>query len=71
MYGTARYRNYVYSGERRKLKSDSYVTSDVYIVYLSGSGFDAREWAGVGFVISPRFKSCFYGFNLSQIESVV
>ena len=49
--------------ETRKLKSDSYVTDDGYHVYLSGSGDASREWAGVGFIVSPSSKHFVIGFD--------
>ena len=47
--------------ETRKLKSDSYVTEDGYLVYLSGSGTDDKEWAGVGLIISPEMRKYIIG----------
>ena len=49
--------------ETRKLKSDYYETLDGYAVYLSGSGDGVREWAGVGFIVSSKFRQQIIGFN--------
>ena len=42
--------------ETRKVKSDCFELDCGHLVYWSGSGEEGREWAGVGFVISPRFQ---------------
>ena len=42
--------------EVRKPNSDYYLTDDGFTVILSGSSNIAREWAGVGFIVSPSLK---------------
>lgn len=49
--------------ETRKINSDHYDTDSGYAVYLSGSSSVHREWAGVGFIVSPYFKHHIVGFN--------
>ena len=40
--------------ETRKSKSDVYLTSRGYKLILSGCSTSEREWAGVGFILSPK-----------------
>ena len=58
--------------ETRKTKSDTYVTSAGYEVFLSGSGDAQREWAGVGFIVAPHFRKFVIGFapNSNRICSL-
>ena len=48
--------------EVRKAKSDTFELDSGHLVFWSGGGGDAREWAGVGFMVSPRFKSQIIGY---------
>ena len=48
--------------ETRISKSPYYFTDDGYLVVLSGSSSDEKEWAGVGFIISPFMVSSVCGF---------
>ena len=43
--------------ETRKKNADEYVTELGFKVMLSGGSNAAKEWAGVGFIVSPRFTS--------------
>ena len=47
--------------ETRKPKSDIFLRNG-YKVVLSGSGVAEREWAGVGFILSPRAQKSIVGF---------
>ena len=49
--------------ECRKLKSDKFWSDSGHMVLLSGSGSGTREWAGVGFIVSPRMQSQVIGFR--------
>ena len=42
--------------ETRVSKSDYYDTDDGFMVILSGSAGENREWAGVGFILSPGVR---------------
>ena len=48
--------------ETRRKNSDYYVSETGYLVILSGSSGSGLEWAGVGFVISPKMKNRVAGF---------
>ena len=48
--------------ETRRLKSDVFMTSRGYKVILSGSSTSEREWAGVGFILSPKVCKSIAGF---------
>ena len=48
--------------ETRKLKSDVYLTSRGYKLILSGCSTSEREWAGVGFILSPKVCKSVAGF---------
>ena len=50
--------------ETRKKLSDNFITFFGYSVHLSGSSGDAREWAGVGFIVAPRVRKFMVGFTL-------
>lgn len=57
--------------ETRQPKSDSYCTETGFQVLLSG-GTGAKEWAGVGFIVSPEFKknvvsSCPFSNRIASI----
>jgi len=49
--------------EVRKKNSDKFISDDGYTVLWSGSGDGSREWAGVGFIISPSLQPNFLGFR--------
>jgi exonuclease III len=49
--------------EVRKKNSDKFISDDGYTVLWSGSGDGSREWAGVGFIISPSLQRNFLGFR--------
>ena len=49
--------------ETRKKSSDNFLTAFGYSVYLSGGSGESREWAGVGFILSPRARSSMIGFT--------
>ena len=48
--------------ETHESGSEFYVTDDGYLAILSG-GTDAREHAGVGFILSPSTRRCLIGFR--------
>ena len=48
--------------EARKKLSDT-LTAHGYTIYLSGSSTSSREWAGVGFILSPRASKYVIGFT--------
>ena len=49
--------------ETRRAKSDNFVTDDGYEFFLSGRGDTAKEWAGVGFILSPHVREHCTGFQ--------
>ena len=50
--------------ETRKPNSDKYWHDDSgHLVLLSGNGGGSREWAGVGFVVSPALQRYIVGFH--------
>ena len=48
--------------ETHRCGSDYWITEDGYLVILSGVAEDVREYAGVGFLISPRIRPALLGF---------
>ena len=48
--------------ETRVSKSPYYVTEDGFLVILSGASTEAREFAGVGFIIAPWLRRSVIGF---------
>ena len=42
--------------ETRKLKSDVFFTDRGFQVVYSGGSISTKEWAGVGFIISPKLQ---------------
>ena len=48
--------------ETGRKMSDHYVTEDDSKVILSGSSGSAPEWAGVGFIVSPKLSCYIEGF---------
>ena len=48
--------------ETRIKQSPHYITDEGFLVILSGSASDGREYAGVGFIIAPWARHAVYGF---------
>ena len=48
--------------ETRVSKSPYYTTEDGFLVILSGSRTEDREYAGVGFILAPWIRNCIVGF---------
>ena len=42
--------------------SEYYTTDEGFLVILSGSSEEKREYAGVGFIVAPWFRSSIIGF---------
>ena len=49
--------------ETRKSNSDKYLHDSGHVVLLSGNGSGLREWAGVGFIVSPALQRFVVGFH--------
>ena len=49
--------------ETHQAKSDYYVTEEGFLLILSGTALDEREYAGVGFVVAPYMRQHIIGFN--------
>ena len=48
--------------ETRKSKSDVFVEERGFKIILSGCSVAEREWAGVGFIVSPKVRKSIKGF---------
>ena len=48
--------------ETYRVLSDVIVTDDQFLFILSGGGADTREFAGVGFLLSPNIRASLWGF---------
>ena len=49
--------------EVRRLNTDKFFSEGGHEVLISGSGGGGREWAGVGFIISPKLRHFIMGFR--------
>ena len=54
--------------ETRRSKTPYFHTEDRFLVILSGSSSEGREWAGVGFIVAPWALHTIVVFSSNPID---